>query len=344
MNGQAIPLFERPETHSRIRRSLTAAWNNRKPGYKFRNIKTSGFTSYGSGLTWLQIRKHEETDTFVVGCRNWGEQASYYAERGIYVPPNVDRERWIPFAEVEKHGHRFPIEDTLHRFFMVCKPNRTFMPAMYDMSRNNLMWGLGHAWLQSYRAYGIPARCKVHTFGFCNNNWAVSQGLEITDEGVYGVGTSIRNPELQVYDKALYRQIREAAREGTRVLNVFRRHGLFHRGHAYRGWPEEVYKWFFNHYQRSTKPFHFDDFWPMYQGAVKEAGTWGYDPYTWKHRNSNDPVVAIPTESVVRRQMYEIGLKIGVYRVAPKGYELYNEVPPWEPQSLDYVDLIYQQD
>lgn len=341
MNGQTTPLFERPGKHSRIRQQLEAAWDSRQPGLPFRNLRTSSFATYGSGLVWLNMRK--VGDNFIVGTRNWGAKAKYFREQGLYVPDRFGGEEWIQFKEMERQGHKFPIGDVMHRIFFVCTPKRTLIPAYVDISRNNMFWGMGHPDLQFHNTPDISLDCGVHVVAhrWGMDRWAVSTGLEVTDDGVYGLGTAMRDPVLQLYDKGIYNRMRESARKAAQLLNMYRRHNLIRLGRCWRGWPTDIYKWFYRHYDKTSEPFPVDAFLKEYETAIEAAGRWGYNPSgAWSQREDPRPIVAIPSHNVRRRQLREIGFSMGVFRLAPRGYSLYNEVPPWEPLKLSTDELV----
>ena len=315
-------------------------WNTRAPGKSFRLVRSASWGPWGAGSSYLWMRKWN--DTYVVGPRGG------YAERGKYPQLEQHSVRHGGYLNLKEewHDHTDPTDwfNSKVPYFIV-KPDATYAPAMVDITRNNMAWGMGLGYgaymfndhLLAARTLAELRACFIQRQG--RDTHLLFGGMMYTDKGQFTYGSVVENPCLQVYDKGIYNKGRTALLDLQRVLDVYiNRHKLFESG----GWG----------WQRSWEAGFM---WKAID-RYKSHGLQGLSPH-WildTHKKIMAPLMANQNQWYRERMMKismlsreqvtkywkEEGLKLGFVRIAPKGTPLYNETPPVEPGQTDYDKLI----
>lgn len=291
--------FNTSYNHAKFREPIDTLWESKKKHLDFRLFKTSGFSRYGSGRTWLWIKKWG--DTYVCGVRKWGLIEDHECPTNHF--------SGVPWAIIQR--------------------DRTILPGYADASRNNWLsamgfWGLcqGRHW-----NHDIPVDAGIQLYGDANRT-LISSGIELTDEGVTPYGSSIQDPEVQIYDRGLFNKGRQALLQARRYIEVYiKRHQVLEGGDPWRGWNDAFIKHLVQHFMTNELPPPPDE--------ILEWWLNGRSSQWWGAKR-----VALPGQSSIRKSWKHIGVETGFCRIVPRGTPLYTEGLPFRPYEPNYDDII----
>lgn len=318
--------------HTGIRRLCTRLWETKAKRCDFRLVKTYTIADLGSGNMSFQLRKFG--DVFVIGQRAYrSRHGANYSEKPLntfWTPPNSGP------------------------FFIVTK-DQTFMPAYADKSRANMLRGMGlWNWSVENAPKLVPFSWQlehggafVYKSSWTKPDYYVQGGLIFTDTSVDAYGATLKDPTIQVYDKALYKAGRDALQATCELIDYYSHElGVLEATHIWGNgwsWPEEfVFKVLQVYRTRGL-----DDLTPHWliahlnKAAVAKWSTEnpGLAGYSWRV-----PDFSVPRLSVgqAHRQWRHQALSLGISRFVEEGTPLYNEVSPIEPITIDYDRLILE--
>lgn len=283
-------------------------------------------------------------DTYVIGVRGGAAEASKYPKLKKFASPHNDH---IHFQDTPLFRENTDPTDwfwgNTSPYFIV-KPEETYIPASVDITRNNMLWGMGlyrylmtNNRLLSANMLQWFGGAFVGTTHYGDVDTMVAGGLILRDDGVYTYGTVIEDPCVQIYDKGVYNRGRKALSRLQQLLHVYiHRHKILDPGWTYYGWKSEfmwdVYRmyaedgidgmspqWLLDSHQRANST------------ELREHNRW------WRQRYENIPMLST---AQITKYWKEEGLKKGFVRLAEKGTPLYHEAPLMEPDNTDYDALI----
>ena len=335
--------------HDDLRRTLDFKWNNRKAGLDWRLVGTTSF-GYGRGLPWTWLRK--VNDTYIIGTRTQHVDAKANPEYegakthvGYYGNQAKDEYKHLP-NEYKWDGTVKPSHLVWNaRPWVICKPDRTYFPAMVDISRNNQLWGMGLYRYQMHN-YGNLMRYNLREHlgaAFVGNIYMqddltlITGGLCATNDGMYCYGSVIKRPIRQIYDKGIYNRGQRAIRAFRNVMEVYvQRHKILEPGWWGADYDDDFLWDVVNRFDKMG-----------YEGL---SPTWLLDRHIMRNKERIDNAMSwhkenmmkIPFKeySTIMRHWKEIGVKTGFCRIVERGTPLYNETSPVEPDNTDYDDLI----
>lgn len=337
-------LSDESSIHGSLRRALDHKWNGRKAGLDWRLMGTTSF-GYGRGLSWVWLRKFN--DTYVIGGRTHHAPAEHYPNKPVHSVNQYNNEQYILIQDKYKwDGEIKP----MHLFWspkpwVVCKPDKTYFPAMVDISRNNQLWGMGLYRYQMHN-YGNVMRYNLREkFGaaFIGNTYIqddttlITGGICANDDGVYSYGSVVPRPTSQIYDKGIYNRGQRAFRAFRNVMEVYvQRHKILEPGWWGADYENEFLWSIVNRfdkmgYEGLSPTWILDTHLRANKERIDKASQW--------HR---DHLLKVPFKEygTIMRQWKEIGLESGFCRIVERGTPLYNETSPVEPDTTDYDDLI----
>lgn len=296
MNYLETTSFNRYSMHEGMRSTLETLWASRQPYLDFRTFRTSGFSTRGSGVWWLWMKKFN--DTFVCGVRKKTNETD---------TPSGD----------------------FHKIWAICKPNRTYIPAFADQSRNNWFYGMGVNTLVQYTPrIPIPQNLGVY-FSNDISHTLVCSGVEIDDKGLLPYGPIIQQPVVQVYDETLYKRGRQALITARRYLDLYiNRHKLIDRRDSWASWGPAFINLLVAHFLESDIPPSPELMLEWYSKDFRYVMPWKTN------------AIAFPQQSAIHRAWVKRCLDLGICRIVPKGTPLYTESLPIIPYVPNYDQLI----
>jgi hypothetical protein len=282
--------------HASLRSTLNELWSTKQKQLEYRLFKTLGFATYGSGHTWYWMRKWG--DTYVMGSRVWNP---------------------TPGEPPTKH---------FFNIFLICKKERTFIPARYDQGKNNLLAVLGFGSLQMYPHQNpqISYRYGVQLQGDLDRS-LITGGIELAEEGVLPYGSTIVDPVVQIYDRGLFNKGRQALLEARRYLDVYiNRHRIITSGYSWHGWEDPFIKACVQHFAHSSLPPTPNDFLEWHNYDAERS---------WRANK-----IPLPGQASIRNSWIQQCVDVGICRIVPKGTPLYTESSPLIPYEPDYDAII----
>lgn len=326
--------------HAKLRKDCDDLWESRSPGKNFRLVRSNSWSNYGRGSSYLWLRKWN--DTYVIGARGGAAPADKYPELAAHASHNG----YIHFEDTEKWIDATDPCDWFwsQRPYFIIRPDETLVPASVDITRNNMLWGMGLYRYVMGNNHLISARMlqwyNAAFTGFANYHddlVMVAGGIVFDDEGAHTYGSTIKDPVVQVYDKGIYNTGRKALARLEQVLEIYiHRHKLFNGGWSWYGWEPE-FMWTVIHRHQKEGLEGLAPHWLLDTHMRVNKETIQRQPPWMRGRMESIPELS---KSQVTKYWKEEGLKRGFVRLAERGTPLYDEVPLMEPDSTNYDDLI----
>ena len=236
---------------------LEEAWENRAPDCNFRNLRTSGFSTTGSGTTYVCMTEHN--GTFLVGLKGRGYRSHY--NHPIVQAISEKTNRWsVPPREcMYERGvspqlfENVPPSAGYYGVWFAVSRDRFSIFNHRDITANNLACSAFGNLPIIYSSGNPIIRGATNWSRFYYgplSNVHFDVGMHIYKDGTYEPMVNLwDSPKITKYDKGAYNRGWNALKFMYKLMKVYVRHNTVqaHSGWYSWAWDEQVIQAMLNH-------------------------------------------------------------------------------------------------